>query len=148
VACPYFHPIRELLPALEPMPLPLGDAWRGICRAPGVEPFEPDQAALVPFCHLGYARGRCAHFPASDDAADAIRFAVDREAGAEIHLHYVCERNHHPFSLGKLCYSLSVGQFREEAAENLLRQAEAYIASYLRRSKEAFAASRASDKQK
>jgi hypothetical protein len=126
------------------MPLPLGDAWRGLCRAPQAEPFEPEQALLVPFCHLGYARGRCGHFPQNDSAADAIRFAVYRESSTGIELYYVLERNHHPFSHGKLRYSLSPNAVLEErpflegTAENVLRQAEAYVESYLRRRKEAF----------
>jgi hypothetical protein len=138
VACPYFYPIREPLPPLEVMPLPLGDAWRGLCRAPGVEPFEPEQTMLVPFCHLGYARGRCAHFPKSDSGADAVRFVVNRESNTEIKLYYVLERDHHPFSHGQLCYSLSLSRFNEGAEENVLCQAAAYVESYLRRRKEAF----------
>jgi hypothetical protein len=121
------------------MPLPLGDAWRGFCRAREAEPFEPEQAMLVPFCHLGYARGRCAHFPATDAGADAVRFAVYRENATEIELNYVLERDHHPFSHGKLRYSLNLGGVAESLGENVLRQAEAYVASYLRRRKEAFA---------
>jgi hypothetical protein len=140
VACPYFSPIREPLPPLEAMPLPLGDAWRGLCRAREADPFEPEQAMLVPVCHLGYARGRCVHFPKSDAGADAIRFAVYRESSTEIELYYVLERDHHPFSHGKLRYSVSLGGFAEPTAENVLCQAQAYIDSYLRRRKEAFPA--------
>ncbi len=117
------------------MPLPLGDAWRGLCRAPGVEPFEPEAAALVPLCHLGYARGRCAHFPTDDGGADAVRFAVSREAPDEIQLDYVLERAHHPYAHGKLRYSLSLGVFAGGTAENVGCQAQAYIESYLRRRK-------------
>ncbi len=130
------------------MPLPLGDAWRGICRAATGQPFEPEPAMLVPFCHLGYARGRCAHFPQSDPGADAVRFAVDRESSAEVGLYYVLERDHHPFSHGRLLYSLTRGAFPEELGDTLLRQAEAYIESYLRRRKEPFPTLKASPKEK
>jgi hypothetical protein len=140
VACPYFYPIREPLPPLQTMPLPLGDAWRGLCRASQAEPFEPEQAVLVPLCHLGYARGRCAHFPEGDSGADAIRFAVYQEGSTEIELYYVLERDHHPFAHGKLRYSLSLGGFEDGATEHVRRQAAAYVESYLRRRKEAFPA--------
>jgi hypothetical protein len=115
------------------MPLPLGDAWRGLCRVPGQAPFEPEPATLVPFCHLGYARGRCAHFPTTDAGADAVRFVVCREGDAAIDVQFVCERAHHPFAHGSLRYSLALRGFVDAAEENLLRQAEAYIESYLRR---------------
>jgi hypothetical protein len=148
VACPYFYPIREPMPQLEAMPLPLGDAWRGVCRAAAGQQFEPEPATLVPFCHLGYARGRCAHFPQSDAGADAVRFAVDRESAAEIGLYYVFERDHHPFLHGRLSYSVTRGGFSEGPEDIMLRQAEAYIQSYLRRRDEAFPASEASSKKK
>jgi hypothetical protein len=157
------------------MPLPLGDAWRGLCRAAAEQPLEPEPAMLVPFCHLGYARGRCAHVPPDDAGADAVRFTVDRESSAEIRLYYVLERDHHPFSHGQLLYSLTHGGFpegprertgvrrappnstgnfaphpvvRKFSEDTLLRQAEAYVESYLRRRNEAFPAYQASSKEK
>jgi hypothetical protein len=148
VACPYFYPIREPMPPLEPMPLPLGDAWRGLCQAAAGQPFEPEPAMLVPFCHLGYARGRCAHFPPSEGGPDAVRFTVDRESSAEISVYYVLERDHHPFTHGQLLYSLTRGGFPEGRRDTLLHQAEAYVESYLRRRNEAFPASKASSKEK
>jgi hypothetical protein len=130
------------------MPLPLGDAWRGLCRAAAGQPFEPEPAMLVPLCHLGYARGRCAHFPPTDAGADAVRFAVDQESAAEISLCYVLERDHHPFTHGCLLYSLTRGGFPEGPGDTLLRQAEAYLESYLRRRNEALPTSKASSKEK
>jgi hypothetical protein len=115
------------------MPLPLGDAWQGLCCVPGQPPCEPEPATLVSLCHLGYARGRCAHFPTADPGADAVRFVVCREGDTGIDLQFVFERAHHPFALGRLRYSPALRGFVDAAEGSLLRQAEAYIESYLRR---------------
>lgn len=103
---------------------------------------------LVPFCHLGYARGRCAHFPPNDAGADAVRFAIDGESAAEISLNYVLEFDHHPFSHGRLLYSLTSGAFPEGPGDTVLRQAEAYVESYLRRRNEAFSTPKASSRER
>jgi hypothetical protein len=103
---------------------------------------------LVPFCHLGYARGRCAHFAPGDAGADAVRFTVDQESAAEIGLCYVLERDHHPFTHGRLLYSLTRGGFPEGPGNTLLRQAEAYVESYLRRRTGAFPTPEASPREK
>jgi hypothetical protein len=88
---------------------------------------------LRPLCNLGYARGHCARFP-SDDGPDAVRFAVSRDDGASLRVHYVIERDHHPFAHGPLDYSLAAGEFvNQPSAEIVGRQARAYVESYLRR---------------
>lgn len=137
MACPYFYPKPDPLPTLESLPLPLGDAWTGFCHASADGPIEPEPALLVAHCHLGYARGRCAHFPGNDAGPDAVRFAVSRLSGAGVDLYYVQEREHHPFAHGPLRYSIALRRFLNEAPSHILaRQAEAYVESYLRRQPE------------
>jgi hypothetical protein len=134
MACPYFYPVRDPAPPLESMPLPLGDAWAGLCHASQSGPLEPEPAFLVGLCHLGYARGRCVRFPTDDPGADAVRFAVSHDSGVSLDLYYVLERDHHPFAHGPLSYSLASQRFLSQPACPIMtRQAEAYIESYLRR---------------
>jgi hypothetical protein len=143
MACPYFEPVRvnTALLGYETMPLPLGDSWMGTCRA-GVEPpAEPDAALLHSLCHFGYARGRCPRFAADDPGPDAVRFSITRIAPPSLDLCYVLERDHHPFSYGSLSYSLAAGCFLPSSGgaappEIVVRQAEAYVKSYLRRQPE------------
>jgi len=117
--------------------LPLGDAWDGVCRAVPGPPWKPGDAVLRSLCNLGYARGNCHRFP-SDAGPDAVRFAVSRDDGATVCIHYVVERDHHPFVHGPLEYSLAGAAFvNPPAGEIVGRQARAYVESYLRRKKEA-----------
>ena len=114
--------------------LPLGNFWAGVCRAMPGEGCAPDEDLVRPLCHLGYARGQCPRFPAQDRGADAVRFAIRRDDGRSLHLYYVLERNHHPLTHGQLEYSLAAAAFAEAPANPIVcRQAEAYVASYLRR---------------
>lgn len=146
MACPYFEPVRVHPAPLgyETLPLPLGDSWIGNCRAAAAEsPAEPDAAILHSLCHFGYARGRCPRFAVDDPGPDAVRFAITRVAPPSLDLCYVLERDHHPFSHGLLSYSLAAGCFlppSEGAAlpEIVIRQAEAYVKSYLRRQPEPY----------
>ena len=120
MACPYFYPTQAR--GGSPM-LPLGDSWAGVCRACSEEPFQPDSAALKQWCNLGYARGECPRFP-DIDGGDAVRFTITGcEAGGEVGIYYVVERDHHPFAHG--------AGYPEDAT--LRRQAEAYVESYRRR---------------
>jgi hypothetical protein len=117
--------------------LPLGGAWTGVCRA-GDALAQPEEKCLGALCSLGYARGVCPRFPVNDAGPDAVRFAIIREQAHSLELYYVLERNHHPFVHGALEYALPSGPLAgTPLAETLERQAEAYIASYLRRKKEA-----------
>ena len=123
------------------MPVPLGDSWMGICRAAAEPPVEPDTDLLYSLCNFGYARGRCPRFAAEDPGPDAVRFAITRVAAPSLDLCYVLERNHHPFAHGSLSYSLAAGCFLESTEgaappEIVVRQAEAYVRSYLRRQPE------------
>ena len=114
--------------------LPLGDLWKGVCRAIPSQVCPPDDALLRPLCHLGYARGTCLRFPSSDPGADAVRFTLSLDDGRSLHLYYVLERDHHPFAHGPLEYSIETGALVQAAPDDVVtRQAEAYAASYLRR---------------
>jgi hypothetical protein len=133
MACPYFVPLRrdDLRSGALGIPLPLGDAWTGICKA--AESL-PEPAILDPLCWFGYARGRCRHFPEQDAGPDAVRFAVRRDDGASLNLYYVLERDHHPFAHGEIGYSVDGRRLLEPSvSETLQCQAEAYVDSYLRR---------------
>ena len=113
--------------------LPLGGDWAGICHAAPEHSWQPDAPMLRPLCNLGYARGACNRFP-DDDGPDAVRFTISSDDGATLRLYYVVERNHHPFAHGPLEYSLaSKSLVIPPASENLNRQAQAYVESYLRR---------------
>jgi len=145
MACPYFNPVREHTAPIGygRLPLPLGDSWMGTCLSAAEPPAEPDAALLHSLCHFGYARGRCPRFAADDPGPDAVRFAITRVALPSLDLCYVLERDHHPFAHGSLSYSLAAGCFvpsGEGAAppEIVVRQAEAYVKSYLRRQPEPY----------
>ena len=132
MACPFFHPsAEEFVDA--PGWHPLGDVHRGTCQANPGEPFQPADGTLRDLCNLGYAAQRCSRFPENADA-DAVRFTVARADQCLIGLYYVAEKNHLPHSHGQLEYSRNAGEFTiPHANANLQRQAEAYLASYLRR---------------
>jgi len=116
--------------------LPLGDAWTGICRAVPDDLFRPDDSTLDTFCNLGYARGRCARFPA-DHGPDAVRFTIVSNEGAVLRLYYVLERDHRPFAHGALEFSVAQNELTTPAEGALTAaQARAYAASYLRRTSE------------
>ena len=132
VSCPYFDPVAPQAhdSGPETARLPLGGVWDGLCRVDPDHPCEPDPAALLRLCNLGYARGECARFPGGD-APDAVRFAVTADDPATVRICYVIERDHHPFAHGR---------FENPAALDsplLVRQAQAYLESYRRRKKEA-----------
>jgi hypothetical protein len=130
--CPYFRPVEPLVWASAPI-LPLGDAYAGSCRADAEGEADPPEGALIDFCNLGYARGRCAHFP-EGNGPDAVRFAVKSDAEGTITVAWVRERDHHPFDQGVLEYSEATRAFAAaDRGEMLLEQARAYVASYLRR---------------
>jgi hypothetical protein len=130
--CPYFHPTAELGWPNAPR-LPLGDAYTGLCQADPAAEIGPEPAILRDLCNLGYARGRCVRFP-SGAGPDAVRFSVVSDDAAVVRICWVRERDHHPFDHGWLDYSREVGTFDGAiTAESLLPQAQAYVASYLRR---------------
>jgi hypothetical protein len=112
--------------------LPLGALWAGVCRAGAAESGPPEEASVRRLCQLGYARDNCPRFP-NDAGADAVRFTISRDDGQLLLLHYVLERDHHPYAHGSLEYQRGSARLvRAPQNEIVRRQAEAYITSYLR----------------
>jgi hypothetical protein len=112
--------------------VPLGDLWRGVCRAEDA-PYTPDDSAVSELCNMGYARGRCPRYVQAD-AGDAVRFLIARDRDELIRIQYVVERDHHPYAHGALEYSRQLGAFSGSSATAVLaRQALAFVTSYLRR---------------
>jgi hypothetical protein len=139
VSCPYFYPVHaKSQDTAPPGVLPLGGLWSGFCRAVPGQASPLEDARRV--CHLGYARGECSRFPVEDPGADAVRFTIARDTGRSVSLYYVLERNHHPWAHGSLEYSRATACFvQPPPGEIVSRQAEAYVESYLRRTKETVA---------
>ena len=114
--------------------LPLGAFWAGVCHAGAAELGPPEEASVRRLCQLGYARDNCSRFPANDAGADAVRFTISRDDGELLHLHYVLERDHHPYAHGSLEYQRGSARLVQAPQNEIVRrQAEAYITSYLRR---------------
>jgi len=112
--------------------MPLGDVWRGVCRAEA-SPFVPDDSTLSNLCNMGYAQGRCARYQ-STDAGDAVRFLIAQDRDDLIRIEYVVERDHHPHRQGTFEYQKMRGALAVIAGDPVLQQqALAYVASYLRR---------------
>lgn len=126
MACPYFEPRQRLEDPASPFPPPLGDHYSGRCVAH--EPFEPDSETVRDLCNYGYVRGRCARFPGGD-AADAVRFAIGSDDETIVVIRYAIERDHYPLDQGEV----SLRRTARKADSVLLRQAQAYLKSYLRR---------------
>ena len=117
--CPYFLPLDRLEAGIAAR-FPLLDPYRGECHALPA-PNTPDEVSLLSLCNMGYARGRCEHFPLGD-GPDAVRFA----AGPNGTVRYAREKNHFPYDAGELV----------EGAEGIFgAQVRAFRASHLRRSK-------------
>ena len=136
MACPFFLPLRRVDEAdrwVHAPRLPLGDFYRGVCRARPGEVVDPDESVQRELCNCGYARGRCERFPL-DAAADAVRFSVTGESGDVVRIVYILERDHAPLDHGAMEYRVAEGAFASvDASELLLAQARAFVESYLRR---------------
>ncbi len=133
MACPHFHPSEPLAAWRKPPLLPLGDPYAGTCHAEPASAVQPELAVLREFCNLGYARGRCPRFPANG-GPDAVRFGVTHDRGGRIGIWCVRERDHLPFDEERLEYSVEIQAFTSPPRDAALGcQAEAYLASYLRR---------------
>jgi len=138
MSCPYFDPVapRTHGARAEDSTLPLGDEWAGLCRAEPDRAYEADKAGLRMLCNIGYARGACNRFPATD-GPDAARFTLLEDNGTTLRLYYVLERDHQPHAHGALEYSIGRDAFLPAPpGECTPRQAAAYAHSYLRRKAE------------
>ena len=139
MACPYFHAAkpRSQTDNFRSAMLPLGDAWEGVCQAVADSPWGPDETTLFHFCNMGYARGCCDRFPPGD-GPDAARFTMAGDDQEGLHVYYVLERDHHPWSHGPLEFSRAGAAFLgPPTSETTVGLARAYVASYLRRISEA-----------
>ena len=96
MACPYFVPQQKAPHPSRPLPArtPLGALYGGACDADALH--QPDADELYDCCNVGYARGRCSHFPETAEA-DAVRFSLHRDK-----LLYVLEREHAPVRFGEV----------------------------------------------
>jgi hypothetical protein len=132
MCCPYFIPgeRHHVDLWLWRQRLPLGDAFRGCCSAPGHDREQPDDERLRQ-CNLGYAR--CAWLPA-ERTADAVRFCVPRDQSATLRIFYAMELNHAPGECGVLEFSRATSTWLSpHRNERLQRQAESFLAAYLSR---------------
>jgi hypothetical protein len=132
VACPYFFPTERItLNWPFPARLPLGAGFSGTCHA-GFDERVPSEGELLEFCNMGYARG-CTSMP-KNRSADGVRFAVARDEGERIILHYVSECGHAPVEYGRLEYNCTENRWAAPLRNCCLqRQAECYMAVYLER---------------
>lgn len=137
MACPYFLPSEKCLTIAWAFPrrLPLGAGFCGTCTA-GPEPVVPADAELKDLCNIGYA-SQCPRMP-ENRSADAVRFAIAREAGGKIVVHYACELAHAPAEHGQLEYDRASRKWTVTHANACIqRQAECCLAGYLERKQSA-----------
>jgi hypothetical protein len=88
-------------------------------------------------CNLGYARGRCPHFP-EGAGPDALRFAVARHSGSLVSLCCVAEKDYLPFSRAALEFDIASKSFTAPPVDAILeRQAWAYVTSFIHRKQHA-----------
>ncbi len=117
--------------------MPLGDVWSGQCRAPGLDQAGRERRFVIDCCNLGYARGRCARFPAGN-GPDAVRFAVTSHRATTVSLCCVSEKDHLPFARIALEYDVPAGRFTALLPDAILeRQAWAYVNTFLLRTESA-----------
>lgn len=137
MACPYFYPVAPLdtSPWSVPPRLPLGDAYAGFCRAPGVAE-QPDETRLRAVCNVGYGRHSCEQFPASS-SADAVRFHIAADEGGLIRIQFVFEKECLPAQHGDFEYTAASGLTSTLVDETLGRQAAAFVESYVKRRSQA-----------
>jgi hypothetical protein len=135
MACPYFYPTAVMATGLwgKRSRLPLGDLFQGTCE---LDSQLPEEGILRDCCNLGYARHQCSRFP-TQPGPDAVRFAVSGDDNGAVRICYVIEQDHRPHAQGALEYDRGRRAFVDPLPEGALhRQAEAYVASYLRRKPE------------
>jgi hypothetical protein len=129
--CPCFVPDGPLAHDIAPRPAraPLADVHRGSCSTGATV----DLAAMIETCNFGYARGRCAAFPA-DMTCDAFRFSAPRDCfGSVVEITWIAEQDYSPVRYGKLRYSPEQRAFLDSLDDSvLLQQALAFATSYVR----------------
>jgi len=133
VTCPYFFPTEKSANLGWPFPqrLPLGAGFCGSCTATGGHR-TPTEEELRDFCNLGYAR-QCGRMPV-ERHSDAVRFAIAKDGGDRLLLHYSCERDHTPIEHGLLQYDCTAQAWPVAHHDaRIQRQAECYVAVYLER---------------
>jgi hypothetical protein len=131
--CPYFFPMEQFAHWARPPKLPLGDPYTGLCHANPASPVDPGEAVLKNLCSLGYARGMCGRFP-PESGSDAVRFCITEDGDGLICLLWVREKDHHPCDHGRLEYALETQAFTAPHPDAIVQQqAQAYVASYVRR---------------
>jgi len=134
MACPFFLPTEEFTEwAWHARPrLPLGDAWKGFCTAPGHQGETPTPEKLKQWCNFGYAK-KCPWLPAEREA-DKNSFSIARDRDGMLLIYYVREVDHTPGEHGTLQYDLEQGQWVKTHPDAVLqKQAECYLASYQKR---------------
>src|SRR6476620_8489137 len=133
VACPFFSPSEraENLALPHPARLPLGAAWRGACTVPGGELVQLGAVELES-CNLGYAQA-CPRLP-KERAADAVRFAVNKESTERLQIQFVLESKHLPIDCGTLQYDRIAQSWTSEHSDSRIqRLADCFLEVYLER---------------
>lgn len=125
--CPLFQPTSPL-GGFAPDAAPLGDLYGGECAsAPGtLIPLD----TLRTYCNFGYAREACDRAAAIQ--ADAGRFIIRSHSHGAVEVGWATEANHHPLAVGVMSLQAAPNgpQTRDQTMQ---RQAQAFVASYLRR---------------
>jgi len=112
-------------------PVPLGDVYRGECRAQA-DPYAPDDELLF-LCNLGYARKECPRFPVTSKA-DQTRFAISDDATPRLRIHVVQESACRPLGSIMLEFDLTEHVWTLVHDDPIIQQqAQAYLNAYLRR---------------
>jgi hypothetical protein len=134
MACPFFSPSERTRDIAFPHParLPLGDAWRGGCSAPGGELVQLGATELES-CNLGYANA-CPRLP-KERIADAVRFAVNKESTERLQIQFVLESKHLPTAYGTLQYDRIAQSWASEHSDSKIQKlADCFLQAYLERS--------------
>jgi hypothetical protein len=128
--CPCFLPEQPMPRDTAPRPAraPLADVFSGQCSAGAAV----DTATVIENCNFGYARGRCAAFPA-DAAWDALRYSAPRDAFDDlVQIVWVAERNYSPVEHGRAHYSRARRELVDPPQDAVVhRQALAFAARYV-----------------
>jgi hypothetical protein len=102
----------------------------GLCGA-GPKLVQPSEEDVRESCNMGYAFA-CSRLP-QDRAADAVRFAVIKDAGgASITLCFVCEIGHRPAQCGTLEWDVVQRAWITSSGNTrILRMAECFLETYV-----------------